>query len=717
MQTLPESTSFRPGAVHGLVSPRQGTAAQPDRVICAACADEVLSPSQRRYRYPFAQCNECGPHFSVLKRLPYDHANTALASFDRCIACDCEFYDPTDRHFQSETTFCPACGPRAMLVRWDGGPVPLLEQHSALDDVDAACSLIQKGEVVAIKGLGGWQLACDATNEAAVARLRLAKQSGARPLPLMARDLHVISRYCAISVEEERQLTSPQGPIVILRANGDRLPADIAPGLGTLGFMLPTTALHVLLLQRMKRPVVMTSCNLSGGPQIIDDEEALQVFGVSVRYALSHTYRIANRVEDSVVRVIGGVARVLRRARGYAPEPVKLPDGLERVSNLVAIGGDRKGSFCLVKNGVAIPSPHYADIADMESCKTYQGSICQYRSRLDHKVSVLVIDRDERYFSSNMSRTYTAQWKLGLIEVAHHHAHIAACLTENGYPLEGLPVLGVVLDGRGRDAGDRRGGGEFGLAHYRCFTPLASIKPVTLPGGPHTPRDPWGLLHAYLIAAVGWRIFSENFTGLELYRELRARTRCASNAIDPMDGGETVSSCGHLFSAVAAALGLCLQPQTYDGEAAMRLEAIVDEHALLREATSRYPVLIQKPGTVPLPHIDPTGMWWALLGDLASGIPAPVIAARFHLWLASSIAAMASELAARMPGREAGPTIALSGGCFQNRILFEATEKLLRERDFKVLSHIRMPPHNGGLSLGQAVVGATRILEETLPRQ
>jgi hydrogenase maturation protein HypF len=713
MQNIPDRATFQSRTLP-TVNPEPRMTVEPDRAICPACAEEVLNPARRRFRYPFAHCSHCGPQFSVMRRLPFEHANTAFAQFDRCLACDAEYYDPTNRHFRTETAVCPHCGPRATLIRFDGGPIPL-EQYSALDDVDAACTLIQKGEVVAIKGLGGWQLACDATNEGAIARLRRAKQNSTKPLPLMARDLHIIARYAAISVEEEFQLTSAQNPIVILRATGARrLPGDVAPGLATLGFMLPTTALHLLLMQRMSRPVVMTSANLSGKPQIIDDEEAFQTLGVTIRYALTNNYRIANRVEDSVVRVIRGKPRLLRRARGYAPAALKLPGGFERASDIVAIGGDRRGAFCLMKQGVAIPAPHYADISDLEECKTYQGVICQFRSRLAHKVSMLAIDTRDDYLSANMARIYAAQWKLGLIEVEHHHAHIASCLAENGYPIDAPPVLGIVLDRVGWDEEDRSGiRGEFILADYHGCARAGGLKPIPLPDVSTSRYESWRDLCAHLDAAMGWQTFTAVYGGLDLCRNLQDKSGGVFSASLPKGRFRHISSCGRLFNAVAAALSIGEECQSYDGETAMRLEAVVDDGAMSDAADALYPVALQKPGPRQMPLIDPAAMWHAMLSDLTRKTPAAVIAARFHYWLAASIAAMVNALARTGGGETASfATVALSGGCFQNKILLEETERLLRQGSYAVLTHAQVPPHSGGLSLGQVAIGAAQLLGE-----
>jgi len=687
----------------------------PDANICQACTEEVRNPFERRYRYPFTNCTQCGPRFSIVKRVPYDRGNTAMAPFALCAACLAEYNDPGNRRFHAEAIACHSCGPRATLIRFDGRPVSF-EQHSMLDDVDAACSLIQKGELVAIKGLGGYQLACDATNAAAVARLRRAKQRDTKPFALMARDLHIIARYCAISVEEERQLTSAEGPIVLLRARGEeRLPQEVAPGLATLGFMLPTTPLHVLLLLRMNRPVIMTSGNLSGEPQLIDDDEACENLQVAVSYALVHDRPIVNRVDDSVLRVMGGRARLFRRARGYAPAPLKLPEGFERAPDIIAAGGELKSTFCLVKNGEAVLSQHLGDLEDAATFDEYRNALCRYRRLFDHKTSAAVIDPHPDYLSSKLARDYAAPLSLRVFEVQHHHAHVAACLVENGCALDAAPVLGIALDGLGWGDDGSLWGGEFLLADYRNYERIATLKPVAMPGGTQAAREPWRNLYAHLTAEMGWPEFAMNFGHTELYVYLASKPRGTLDAM--IKGGinsPSASSCGRLFDAVAAALGICRDRQDYEGEAAMRLEAIVC-HTALRESDPelQYPIAIPRLGGSGLPYIEPVGMWRALLGDLVLNTPAPIIAARFHRWLAASLAAMARQLARRdSPDEPRFTTVALSGGCFQNCIIFEETERLLRQDDFTVLSHARVPANDGGLALGQAAVGAARLLDE-----
>jgi len=323
------------------------TQVTPDAAICSACAQEIIDPSARRYRHAFANCTHCGPRLSILHAIPYDRANTTMASFVMCEACHGEYSDPNDRRFHAEAIGCPQCGPKALLVRLDGCTSGI-KHHSMLDDVDAACDLIRNGAIVAIKGLGGYHLACDATNADAVANLRRLKRRDAKPFALMARDVDVIRRYCTISAEEERQLTGPQAPIVLMRVGGtDKLPDAVAPGLVTLGFMLPTTPIHLLILRRLERPLVMTSGNLSDEPPVISNADACKRLAGIATYALVHDREIANRIDDSVVRVTDDRPRVLRRARGFAPTPIRLPNGFGPSPELLAMGGQLATGFAL----------------------------------------------------------------------------------------------------------------------------------------------------------------------------------------------------------------------------------------------------------------------------------------------------------------------------------------------------------------------------------
>jgi hydrogenase maturation protein HypF len=354
-----------------------------------------------------------------------------------------------------------------------------------------------------VKGIGGYQLACDATNADAVSRLRAAKHRETKPFALMARDLAVIRRYCALDAAEARLLTSPEGPIVLLRATGAGLPEIVAPGLATLGFMLPTTPLHLLLLRRMDNPVVMTSGNITDEPQVIDDNEALARLGGIAEFALMHDRVIAVRLDDSVVRVVDDAPRVLRRGRGYAPGVISLPVGFDAAPELLAVGGELKCTFCLLKDGKAILSQHIGDLEDARTFDDYRRNIDHYAALFDHTPTALAADSHPEYLSSKYARVRARETGLALIEVQHHHAHVAACLAEDGRALDAPPVLGIVLDGLGWGDDGTIWGGEFLLADYRSAQRCGTFKPVAMPGGAAAIREPWRNLYAHLMAEMG----------------------------------------------------------------------------------------------------------------------------------------------------------------------------------------------------------------------
>jgi hydrogenase maturation protein HypF len=420
------------------------TEISPDAALCALCAAEVLSAGARRHRYAFTNCTHCGPRLSIVRAIPYDRGTTTMAAFALCPECEREYRDPADRRFHAEPIACPVCGPQLQLVRLNGG------ERIHRDPIDTAARLIADGEIVAIKGLGGYQLACDATNAEAVARLRRLKRRDAKPFALMARNIATMRRYCTVMPEEERVLTGAAAPIVLLSADGpERLPEAVAPGLRTLGFMLPTTPLHLLLMQQFDRPLVMTSGNLADEPQATEDGDAAARLARIAGYALMHNREIANRVDDSVVRVIDGRTRLLRRARGYAPAPIALPSGFDRAPELLAMGGELKATFCLVKDGKAILSQYQGDLEHPAAFDDYRKNLALFRELFEHMPAALAADRHPEYLSAKLAREWARADGLPLIEVQHHHAHLAACIAENGRPLSAPPVLGIVLDGLG----------------------------------------------------------------------------------------------------------------------------------------------------------------------------------------------------------------------------------------------------------------------------
>ena len=691
------------------------TGVVPDAASCAACVAETLDPLARRYRYPFTNCTHCGPRLSIIQTIPYDRASTTMRAFPMCAECRAEYEDPSDRRFHAQPIACHSCGPKAWLERADGGPVAL-EALTALDAVDAVCSLLQQGHIVAIKGVGGFQLACDATSDEAVSRLRALKHRERKPFALMARDPGVIRSHVTLTALYEALLQSPAAPIVIASRTADcSVAASVAPGIRTLGFMLPNSPLHHLLLQRMDRPVVLTSGNLSDEPQCIDNDDARERLGRIADFFLFHDRDIARRVDDSVVRVVAGEARVLRRARGYAPAPLRLPAGFDRAPAVLTMGGELKNTFCLLRDGHAVISHHIGDLEDARALADYRQSVDRYLELFEQQPVAIAIDLHPEYLSSKIGRDLAGQRGIEHIAVQHHHAHLAACLAENGVPLDAAPVFGVMLDGLGLGDDGTLWGGEFLRADYRTSTRLATFKPVAMPGGAQCIAEPWRNTYAHLMAAMSWRDFAMRNAGLELFAFLDAKPRATLDAMIGRNvNSPLASSCGRLFDAAAAAAGVCRERALYEGQAAIEFEALVDPATLGSEEDSlAYPFVIARMKDTQMPYVEPRPMWQALLGDLARATPVPVIAARFHKGLAIVIAKMIDELSRHASGGNSGEptrTVALSGGVFQNRILLEQVIARLESLHFRVLTHRQVPANDGGLSLGQAAVAAARLI-------
>ncbi|HFD13238.1 MAG TPA: carbamoyltransferase HypF [Crenotrichaceae bacterium] len=700
---------FQIAASHQQVN---NTSIAPDAAVCPACLDDSLNPFSRRYRYPLTNCTHCGPRLSIIHKIPYDRSNTSMAAFELCDDCREEYHHPTDRRFHAQPNACHRCGPKTWLERCDGR-VFSLETLTQLDDVDATCTLLQQGEIIAIKGIGGFHLACDATNDDAVQRLRERKNRYTKPFALMARDVDVIRQYCHLSELEQSVLSSAEAPIVLLEANGETVVSPaIAPRQRSIGFMLPYTPLHHLILRRMQRPIVLTSGNLSEEPQCIDNDDARQRLKNIADYLLLHDRDIVHRVDDSVLRIMAGQPQLLRRARGYAPVPMPLPKGLEQAPELLALGSELKNTFCLLKNAQAIVSQHIGDLEDAKTYADYRVQLEHYAGLFDHQPEHLVIDQHPEYLSSKLGIEWAQRTNIGLSSVQHHHAHIAACLAENNISLDHSPVLGVALDGLGYGEDGALWGGEFLLADYAGFERLGTFKPVAMLGGAQAMREPWRNTLAHLLAEMGWPAYRINYESLELTRFLddqpleTFQTMLKNGINSPL-----ASSCGRLFDAVAAAIGLCREHVQYEGQAAMELESCVDMKSLDNEDDAlAYPFAIPRLNGNGLPYIEPLSMWQAVLGDLILQTPRGVIAARFHKGLAKAIVTMVDRLCTRNEQRFVD-TVALSGGVFQNKILLEQVKQRLEMKDFQVLTHHHLPANDGGLSLGQAVVAAARTLQ------
>ena len=687
---LPAADGFR------IAPSRRGgmhTAVGPDAATCDECLQEIRDPTARRHGYAFTNCTHCGPRLSIIEAMPYDRASTTMRAFRMCKDCRAEYEDPADRRFHAQPIACPACGPRVSLDRdRDGEPVA------------EARRLLLAGHIIAIKGLGGFQIACDATNASAVARLRRSKRRGGKPFALMARDLDTVRRYCVVAAAEAASLCSPAAPILLLdRRPGEQLAADVAPGLATLGCMLPNTPLHHLLLDGIDRPIVLTSGNAAGEPQCIDnDDAAIRLRGL-VDHLLLHDRDIACRVDDSVARLMGGAVRILRRARGEAPAPIALPQGFEPAPPILAMGGELKNSFCLARRGEAILSHHIGDLEDSRTFADYGRAIARYLAMFEHTPSLIAIDLHPEYLSSKLGIARAQQDGTSLVEVQHHHAHIASCMVENLVPL-GTVVLGIALDGLGFGDDGTLWGGEFLLTDYRRYRRLACCKPVPMPGGAKAISEPWRNTYAHIVTAMGWERFAARYGGTELFRFL------ADKPLAVLDGmtarrvnAPLASSCGRLFDAVAAAAGVCREIAHYEGQAAAEFEAQT-------EADTADPyefALTETPGML---VIEPLPMWRGLLDDIEAGTPVPLLSARFHAGLAAAIDTTVATLRQRDPEAAAVDVVALSGGVFQNRTLLEAVISRLEARGLTVLTQRRAPANDGGLALGQIAVAAARHL-------
>ncbi|MDT8376777.1 MAG: carbamoyltransferase HypF [Mariprofundaceae bacterium] len=681
-----------------------------DAALCAACLHELLDPEDRRYRYPFINCTHCGPRLSIIHAVPYDRASTSMAVFTMCPVCQMEYDDWNDRRFHAQPNACPECGPYLWLEYGEGGGY--IEGNieaergtdiEAADPIRQAAGLIRSGAIVAIKGIGGFHLVCDATNSAAVQRLRQRKRRYHKPFALMAGSVGQIGSHAQLTEKEQALLESVEAPIVLLAAKADhprRIAAEVAPMQGRLGFMLPYTPIHHLLMLELDDPVVMTSGNASDEPQCIDNSDAmLRLEGVADAFLL-HDREIVNRLDDAVIRVAAGRPRLLRRGRGFAPGPIRLPEGFDKAAALLAMGGELKNSFCIISNGHAILSQHMGDLENSETLRDYYHNLDLYRQLYDFKPEQIAVDLHPDYLSGKRGREMAAGAGSGLIEVQHHHAHIAAVMAEHGLA-PGTQVLGVALDGLGMGEGGELWGGEFLLAGYAQFQRLGSIQKVAMIGGARAIREPWRSAYAHL-HALGWNKVLNRFPGLDIIHYLNSRPLGNLNRmIERGVNAPMASSSGRLFDAVAAVLGICREYTAFEGEAAMALEAVA-EAAFDREQGNAYPVsLIEQEGVA---VIQWQPMWMALLADLASGVSAERIAARFHHSFINAVADQA-QLLAKQNGMD---RIVLGGGVFQNALLLEGVTRRLSESRFRVLAPEMVPANDGGLAFGQAAVAAAR---------
>ncbi len=671
-----------------------------DAATCEACRDEINEPTNRRFGYAFTNCTHCGPRLSIVTDIPYDRANTSMVEFEMCPNCGHEYEDPAHRRFHAQPNACPECGPMLQLCDRQGRIV------ETADPIAATAELIRDGYIIAIKGIGGFQLACDASNSEVVETLRARKHRPHKPLALMAVTTAQISKYCRMVDQEVNLLQSAAAPIVLLeRGIGASVLAQaVAPGQRCLGFMLPNSPLHHLLMQHLAGPIVLTSGNRSGQPQCIDNTQALAELDSVADYFLLHNRAIVNRVDDSVLRVKDGHEHIYRRARGYAPAPLTLPEDLDSALNIVACGAELKNTFCLLRGNQATLSQHIGDLEDAQTCDDYENSVQLYRKLFQFDPQCIAVDRHPEYLSSKYGRALAAELGIPLVEVQHHHAHVAACLADNGWSQAQGRVIGITLDGLGYGDDDTIWGGEILLADYRHFERRARLKPAPMPGGTQAILEPWRNTLAQLQTHADWSALSQRHAGLPLFRLFAAKPLpTLEQMILSGFNSPLTSSCGRLFDAVAAALGLCANSISYEGQAAIELENCIGA-GQLRDGE---PYLFALENQT-LAEINPAPMWPQLFNDLSKGVPFGVISARFHRGLAKALVENAVFIS-----RDSGiDTVALCGGVFQNQSLLRLCREGLEARGLQVLLHRQVPANDGGLSLGQAAIASARINQD-----
>jgi hydrogenase maturation protein HypF len=650
-----------------------------DAATCDACLRELLDPRDRRHRYPFINCTDCGPRFTIVRDLPYDRARTTMAPFHPCAACLAEYEDPASRRFHAEPNACPACGPRLWLER------PGAQPEAGEAALAAAVRALAAGEIVAVKGLGGWLLASDARSEDAVARLRVRKRRPHRPFAVMARNLAAAARIAELDREAAAVLASRARPIVLAPArDGGGIAPSVAPGLGDMGVMLPYTPLHHLLLLDGPEVMVMTSGNRVDEPIARTDPEAREALSGIADAFLGHDREIHARADDSVLRVARGGPIPIRRARGYVPDPIPLLDAGPPV---LAVGAEQQNTICVVRAGLAHLSQHLGDLWHPAARRSFEEAIAKLSGLLGVRPVAVAHDLHPDYAATR----WAVASGLPRVAVQHHHAHIASCLADNG---RAGPVLGVAFDGTGCGPTGEAWGGELLLAGLRGYRRLAHLRPIALPGGEAAIREPWRLACAALLdAGLEPRLAPADPSLVDAIEQLVAR----GGASPPATGA------GRWFDAVAALCGLRCSV-SYEGQAAAELEA-----AAAPGSWEPYPTSYA-PGAGPdgAGEIDLRPTVREIAAALHRGVAVAEVSARFHETLAAAVAEACVRARCEL-GIEA---VALSGGCFQNRRLLERTAARLEQVGFEVLRHRRVPPNDGGIALGQAAVAARRIAEE-----
>ena len=655
----------------------------PDIATCEDCRSEVFNPEDRRFRYPFTNCTNCGPRFTIIEDIPYDRPNTTMREFQMCPRCSAEYNDPLNRRFHAQPNACPDCGPQLKLVDVSG------KAMKCADIIRKAAGLLKDGKILAIRGLGGFQLACDATNQETVNLLRARKHRPAKPFAVMAATIEDILIHCRVSGAEAKLLSSPQAPIVLLRWNtkiSDIAPA-VAPDLKYLGMMLPCTPLHHLLLRETGLPLVMTSGNLSEEPIAKDNDEALVRLNGIADYFLLHNRGIYARYDDSVFMIEGDKPVALRRARGYAPYPIHLPF---KSKQILASGAELKNTFCLTRDNHAFVSQHIGDMENEETLEHFENTIGLYEKLFRIKPEAIACDLHPEYLPSKYAASIAAEKHLLLIPVQHHHAHIVSCMVENGVE---KPVIGVAFDGVGYGTDGAIWGGEFLVADWYSFRRAGQFEYVPMPGGVAAVKKPYRMALGYLYSLLG-----EDFSldGLPLANRNPDEIAVIKQQIRKRINCPPTSSAGRLFDAVAALIGLS-DEVSYEAQAAIALEMQAPAR-FIQARIKTYPYSFEEQNGVTV--IKLRELFAAVIDDVRKNVAVSAISLKLHLTLAKITVDMCGKITLETGIKQA----ALSGGVFQNRLLLKLTSAGLNQAGFQVFTHHLVPCNDGGLSLGQAVI-------------
>ncbi len=661
----------------------------PDVATCDACWKEVTDRRNRRYAYPFTNCTNCGPRYTIIQDVPYDRPLTTMAAFQMCGECEAEYHDPANRRFHAQPNACPACGPQMRLTK-AGDATAERSRASHVEILSEVRRLLHQGQILAIKGLGGFHLACDAGNEDAVNRLRARKKRSDKPFALMARDVEAVADLCELSEADRELLLSAAHPIVIMkRRAGAPIAPGVAPGNNTIGVMLPYTPLHLFLFgtdvnrQPEFEALVMTSGNISDEPIVTSNEAAWQQLAGVADWFLFHDRGIYMRVDDPVARIFEREPRILRRSRGYAPHPIDLH---RPTTELLACGAELKNAFCVTKGHYAILSQHIGDADNYETLQFFQETLANVKKLFRVEPRAVAHDMHPLYLTS----CYARALELPQVAVQHHHAHVVSCMAENG--VEGK-VIGVAFDGTGYGTDGQIWGGEFLVADESRFERRAHFRYMPLPGGDTAVRQTWRSALSCLHEAFGSETPELPFLQSIPRNQLAVVQQMLQRKINTV----LTSSCGRLFDAVAALAGI-RNGATFEGQAAIELEC-----AVLEGVEETYPFDIES--TEPA-IVDTRPMICAIVQDLRQHRRAGVIAARFH----NTIAEILAEVCRRVREADHLNRVCLSGGTFQNHYLLARALRLLRAAGFDVFLHSRVPPNDGGIALGQAVI-ASRLLQ------